>query len=104
MKNRPDPERTHEWVQNVETRWSSDRDMISHALDHREAVSQFIVDVEHDWEENGAKPNERPGIIDDKLSTQDWKLTSVYDLIRQQAKDVQTTATGPPKGRRGRPG
>jgi hypothetical protein len=81
MENKPDPERTHEWVQNVETRWSSDRDMISHALGHREAVNQFIVDVEHDWEENGAKSNERPSIIDDKLSAQDWKLVSVYDLI-----------------------
>ena len=81
MKNKPDPEQTHEWVQNVETRWSSDRDMMSHALNHREAVNQFIVDVEHDWEENGAKPNDRPGLIDDKLSAQDWKLISVYDII-----------------------
>ena len=55
--------------------------MISHALSHREAVNQFIVDVEHDWEENGAKPKDRPSIIDDKLSAQDWKLISVYDLI-----------------------
>jgi hypothetical protein len=63
MNNEPNPERTHEWVQNVETRWSSDRDMISHALSHREAINQFIADVEVDWEENGAKPMERPCII-----------------------------------------
>jgi len=88
------PERTYEWVQNVETRWSSDRDMISHALDHREAVNQFIVDVESDWEENGAKPNERPGIIDDKLSVQDWKLISVYDLILEPFAIVTSQLQG----------
>jgi hypothetical protein len=81
MNNEPDPKRTREWIQNVATRWSSDRDMISHALAHREAVNQFIVDAEREWEENGAKPKERPCMIDDKLSAQDWKLISVYELI-----------------------
>lgn len=81
MNNELDPKRTREWIQNVATRWSSDRDMISHALAHREAVNQFIVDVEREWEENGAKPKKRPCMIDDKLSAQDWKLISVYELI-----------------------
>ena len=94
MKDEPDPERTHEWVQNVETRWSSDRDMIRHALGHREAVNQFIFDVERDWEMNGAKPNERPGIIDDKLSAQDWKLISVFDLVLEPFAIVTTQLQG----------
>ena len=71
MKNEPNPEQTYEWVQNVETRWSSDRDIINHALSHCNAVNQFIADVKHDWEEHGAKPKDRPGLIDDKLSAQD---------------------------------
>ncbi|KID81619.1 Ribonuclease H-like protein [Metarhizium guizhouense ARSEF 977] len=74
------------WVQNVCTRWQSDEAMASRALLKRSALNRMLSIVEERWVSQGGKEQDRPAILKEKLSLEDWKVVAAVQKILQPFK------------------
>jgi hypothetical protein len=74
------------WVQNVCTRWQSDEAMASRALLKRSALNRMFSIIEERWISHGGREQDRPVILKEKLSLEDWKVVSVFQKILQPFK------------------
>ncbi|KAG7405848.1 Lectin-C [Fusarium oxysporum f. sp. rapae] len=74
------------WVQNVCTRWQSDEAMASRALLKRSAVNRMLSIVEERWVSQGGKEQDRPAILKENLSLEEWKVVATVQKILQPFK------------------
>jgi len=74
------------WVHNVCTRWQSDEAMMERALKKRQALNRMLQNIEDIWTREGAKLTDRPRILDERLSHQEWHVVSVFQKILQPFK------------------
>ncbi|OAA37034.1 Ribonuclease H-like protein [Metarhizium rileyi] len=70
-------EPTHTWVQNVCTRWQSDEAMASRALLKRTALNRMFSIIEERWVGQGGKEQDKPAILKEQLSVEEWKVVAV---------------------------
>jgi hypothetical protein len=73
------------WVQNVCTRWQSDEAMASRALQKRSALNRMLS-IEERWVSQGGKEKDRPAILKEKLSLEEWKVVAAVQKILQPFK------------------
>lgn len=71
------------WVQNVCTRWQSDEAMASRALLKRSALNRMLSIIEERWVSQGGKEQDRPAILEEKLSLEEWKVVAAVQKILQ---------------------
>ncbi|KAI8406613.1 hypothetical protein FOFC_14083, partial [Fusarium oxysporum] len=74
------------WVQNVCTRWQSDEAMASRALLKRSAVNRTLSIIEERWVSQGGKEQDRPAILKENLSLEEWKVVATVQKILQPFK------------------
>ncbi|KAH7475750.1 hypothetical protein FOMA001_g10755 [Fusarium oxysporum f. sp. matthiolae] len=74
------------WVQNVCTRWQSDEVMASRALLKRSAVNRMLSIIEERWVSQGGKEQDRPAILKENLSLEEWKVVATVQKILQPFK------------------
>ncbi|OAQ58230.1 ribonuclease H-like protein [Pochonia chlamydosporia 170] len=74
------------WVQNVCTRWQSDEAMASRALLKRSALNRMLSIIEERWIRQGAKEQDRPAMLKEKLSLEEWKVVTAVQKILQPFK------------------
>lgn len=74
------------WVQNVCTRWQSDEAMASRALLKRSALNRMLSIVEERWVNQGGKEQDRPAILRERLSIEEWKVVAVIQKVLQPFK------------------
>jgi len=74
------------WVHNVCTRWQSDEAMMERALKKRQALNRMLQNIEDIWTREGAKLTDRPRILDERLSHQEWHVVSAFQKILQPFK------------------
>ncbi|KAG7423392.1 putative AC transposase [Fusarium oxysporum f. sp. raphani] len=74
------------WVQNVCTRWQSDEAMASRALLKRSAVNRMLSIIEERWVSQGGKEQDRPAILKENLSLEEWKVVATVQKILQPFK------------------
>ncbi|KAG7000368.1 hypothetical protein FOFC_03219 [Fusarium oxysporum] len=71
------------WAQNVCTRWQSDEAMASRALLKRTALNRMFALVEERWVSQGGKDQDKPAILKEKLSLEEWKVVAALQRILQ---------------------
>ncbi|KJZ71536.1 hypothetical protein HIM_09074 [Hirsutella minnesotensis 3608] len=71
------------WVQNVCSRWQSDEAMASRALLKRSALNRMISIIEERWINQGGKKQDKPAILKERLSLEEWKVVSALQKILQ---------------------
>lgn len=74
------------WVQNVCTRWQSDEAMASRALLKRTALNRMFSIVEESWVSQGGKEQDKPPILKEQLSLDEWKVVAAFQKILQPFK------------------
>ncbi|EFZ03855.2 hAT family dimerization domain protein [Metarhizium robertsii] len=74
------------WVQNVCTRWQSDEAMASRALLKRSALNRMLSNIEERWVSQGGKEQDKPAILKEKLSLEEWKVVAAVQKILQPFK------------------
>ena len=74
------------WVQNVCTRWQSDEAMASRALLKRTALNRMLSIIEERWVSQGGKEQDKPAILKEQLSLEEWKVVSAVQKILQPFK------------------
>ncbi|KAF5120896.1 putative AC9 transposase [Metarhizium anisopliae] len=74
------------WVQNVCTRWQSDEAMASRALLKRTGLNRMFSIVEERWISQGGKEQDKPAILKEKLSLEEWKVVAAVQKILQPCK------------------
>ncbi|RKK07426.1 hypothetical protein BFJ65_g14878 [Fusarium oxysporum f. sp. cepae] len=74
------------WVQNICTRWQSDEAMASRALLKRSAVNRMLSIIEERWVSQGGKEQDRPAILKENLSLEEWKVVATVQKILQPFK------------------
>lgn len=74
------------WVQNVCIRWQSDEAMASRAQLKRSALNRTLSTVEERWLSRGGKEQDRPAILKERLSLEDWKVVTAVQKILQPFK------------------
>ncbi|OAQ59799.1 ribonuclease H-like protein [Purpureocillium lilacinum] len=74
------------WVQNVGTRWQSDEAMASRALLKRAALNRMFWIVEDRWVSRGGKEQDKPPILKEQLSLDEWKVVTALQKILQPFK------------------
>ncbi|KAJ6436532.1 hypothetical protein O9K51_10898 [Purpureocillium lavendulum] len=74
------------WVQNGCTRWQSDEAMASRALLKRSALNRMISIIEERWIHQGGKEQDKPTILTERLSIEEWKVVSALQKILQPFK------------------
>ncbi|KAG6989236.1 putative AC transposase [Fusarium oxysporum f. sp. conglutinans] len=71
------------WAQNVCTRWQSDEAMASRALLKRTALNRMFALIEERWVSQGGKDEDKPAILKEKLSLEEWKVVAALQRILQ---------------------
>jgi hypothetical protein len=71
------------WAQNVCTRWQSDEAMASRALLKRTALNRMFALIEERWVSQGGKDQDKPAILKEKLSLEEWKVVAALQRILQ---------------------
>ncbi|GKU14244.1 unnamed protein product, partial [Fusarium langsethiae] len=71
------------WAQNVCTRWQSDEAMASRALLKRTALNRMFALIEERWVTQGGKDQDKPAILKEKLSLEEWKVVAALQRILQ---------------------
>ncbi|KAL6405347.1 Ribonuclease H-like protein [Ilyonectria robusta] len=74
------------WAQNVCTRWQSDEAMASRALLKRSALSRMLSIIEERWVSQGGKEQDRPAVLKERLSLEEWKVVAAVQKILQPFK------------------
>lgn len=74
------------WVHNVGTRWQSDEAMASRALLKRAALNRMFSIVEDSWVSQGGKEQDKPLILKEQLSLDEWKVVTALQKILQPFK------------------
>ncbi|KJK73745.1 hypothetical protein H634G_10980 [Metarhizium anisopliae BRIP 53293] len=74
------------WAQNVYTRWQSDEAMASRALLKRTAINRMFSVIEERWVSQGSRDQDRPAILKEKLSLEEWKVVAAIHKILQPFK------------------
>ncbi|KAL9561335.1 hypothetical protein ACKAV7_014690 [Fusarium commune] len=74
------------WIQNVCTRWQSDEAMASRALLKRSALNRMLSIIEERWTSQGGKEQDRPAILKETLSLEEWKVIAAVQKILQPFK------------------
>ncbi|KID93789.1 Ribonuclease H-like protein, partial [Metarhizium majus ARSEF 297] len=74
------------WAQNVCTRWQSDEAMASRALLKRTAINRMFSVIEERWVSQGGREQDRPAILKEKLSLEEWKVVAAIHKILQPFK------------------
>ena len=74
------------WIQNVCTRWQSDEAMASRALLKRSALNRMLSIVEERWVSQGGKEQDKPGILKERLSLEEWKIVAAIQKVLQPFK------------------
>ncbi|KAJ6436299.1 hypothetical protein O9K51_11122 [Purpureocillium lavendulum] len=74
------------WVQNGCTRWQSDEAIASRALLKRSALNRMISIIEERWIHQGGKEQDKPTILTERLSIEEWKVVSALQKILQPFK------------------
>ncbi|RFN43384.1 ribonuclease h-like protein [Fusarium flagelliforme] len=74
------------WIQNVCTRWQSDEAMASRALLKRSALNRMLSIIEERWISQGGKEQDRPAILKETLSLEEWKVIAAVQKILQPFK------------------
>ncbi|KID96102.1 Ribonuclease H-like protein, partial [Metarhizium majus ARSEF 297] len=74
------------WVQNVCTRWQSDEAMASRALLKRTAINRMFSVIEERWVSQGGREQDKPAILKEKLSLEEWKVVAAVQKILQPFK------------------
>lgn len=74
------------WVQNVCTRWQSDEAMAWRALLKRAALNRMLCMIEERWVSQGGKEKDKPAILKEKLSLEEWKVVAAVQKILQPFK------------------
>lgn len=74
------------WIHNVCTRWQSDEAMMERALQKRQALNRMLQNIEDNWTSGGAKTAEKPRILDERLSHQEWHVVGAFHKILQPFK------------------
>lgn len=74
------------WIQNVSTRWQSDEAMASRALLKRAALNRMFSIVEERWVGQGGKEQDKPPILKEQLSLDEWKVVAAFQKILQPFK------------------
>lgn len=74
------------WVQNVCTRWQSDEAMASRALLKRTALNRMLSIIEERWVSQGGKEQDKPAILKEQLSLDEWKVVAAVQKILQPFK------------------
>jgi hypothetical protein len=69
------------WVQNVCTRWQSDEAMASRALLKRTALYRMFSIIEERWVSQGGKEQDKPPILKEQLSLDEWKVVAAFQKI-----------------------
>jgi hypothetical protein len=77
-------ERSLAWVQNVATRWSSDYAMAARALVLRRLLNRFFFIIKKRWVNDGSIPPQKPEILQYKLTSSEWQIISLLQLILKQ--------------------
>jgi hypothetical protein len=71
-------------MQNVATRWSSNYAMAARALVLRRPLNRFFSIIEERWVNNGSIPSQKPEILQYKLTSFEWQIISLLQLILKQ--------------------
>jgi hypothetical protein len=71
------------WAQNICTRWQSDEAMASRALLKRTALNRMFALIEEHWVSQGGKDQDKPAILKEKLSLEEWKVVAALQRILQ---------------------
>ncbi|KAG4275825.1 hypothetical protein FPRO04_14334 [Fusarium proliferatum] len=71
------------WTQNVCPRWQSDEAMASRALLKRTALNRMFALIEERWVSQGGKDQDKPAILKEKLSLEEWKVVTALQRILQ---------------------
>ncbi|KAK8120333.1 Ribonuclease H-like protein [Apiospora kogelbergensis] len=71
------------WLQNVATRWESDEAMFSRALLLQDAIKQMFHDLEGTWEQSCGNVADRPPVLNERLTSQEWKVVGIIQKILQ---------------------
>jgi hypothetical protein len=71
------------WAQNVCTRWQSDEAMASRALLKCTALNRMFALIEERWVSQGGKDQDKPAILKEKLSLEEWKVVAALQRILQ---------------------
>ncbi len=74
------------WIQNVYTRWQSDEAMASRALLKRSALNRMLSIVEERWISQGGKEQDKPAILKERLSLEEWKIVAAIQKVLQPFK------------------
>lgn len=74
------------WVQNVCTRWQSDEAMASRALLKRTTINRMFSVIEERWVSQGGREQDKPAILKEKLSLEEWKVVAAVQKILQPFK------------------
>lgn len=74
------------WTQNVCTRWQSDEAMAARALRRRAALNRMLSIIEERWGGQGGREQDRPAILKEKLSIEEWKVVAALQKILQPFK------------------
>jgi hypothetical protein len=74
------------WVQNVCSRWQSDEAMASRALLKRSALNRMFSIIEERWLGQGGKEQDKPAILNEQLSLEEWKVVAAVQKILQPFK------------------
>ncbi|KNB17842.1 hypothetical protein FOXG_22068 [Fusarium oxysporum f. sp. lycopersici 4287] len=74
------------WIQNVCTRWQSDEAMASRALLKRSALNRMLSIIEERWISQGGKEQDRPAILKETVSLEEWKVIAAVQKILQPFK------------------
>ncbi|KAL5610641.1 hypothetical protein FOBRF1_006758 [Fusarium oxysporum] len=74
------------WIQNVCTRWQSDEAMASRALLKRSALNRMLSIIEERWISQGGKEQDRPAILKETLSLEEWKVIAAVQKVLQPFK------------------
>lgn len=76
--------------------------MADRALDCRQAPDRLIFDVEQRWQEDGGLANERPAILGEKLSMEEWRVVTALYRILEPCKIATLQLQGDGSTGRGR--
>lgn len=83
-----------DWIQNVDTRWTSDFAMGDRAKRKKCAVDRLIDNVEDQWLQSGGKDASKAIILNERLSSYDWKIIDSLHSILHQFKITATQLQG----------
>jgi hypothetical protein len=82
------------WLQNVTTRWGSDEAMFSHASLLQDAIKQIFHDLEGTWGQSCGNVADRPPVLNERLTSQEWKVVGILQKLLQPFKIVSKQLQG----------